>query len=54
VAGRNNAQKLYADWNEQRHRRWQNSPAIRGVDAVRSNLTFDDPEKLRTPRRPSG
>jgi len=54
VAGRSKAEKLYDDWNQQRHSHWQKSPAIRnvfpGVEAVRINLTFDDLEKIGNPQ----
>src|SRR5262249_24104390 len=52
--GRRKAENLYDDWNQQRHSHWQKSPAIRdafpGVEAVRINLTFDDPEKVGNPQ----
>jgi len=47
-------QRLYEDWNDRHAWQRQSSPAIRdvfpGVEAVRINLTFKDPDGLADPK----
>lgn len=50
---RSKRQKLYADWNDRHYWQRQSSPAIRdvfpGVEAVRIDLAFENPDRLGNP-----